>query len=104
MTTPHEDDNVRDPTPGVEAVVKTETCEFVAASDIVPPALAPEFWSEFSENAPFSWGDNNRTLVTASRFYDHCKAALGDELQGPETDEFYALLEIMGETYIDLEN
>ena len=39
-----------------------ETCEFIALTEIVPEAWRNWFYEMISENAPFSWGDNNRTL------------------------------------------
>lgn len=39
------------------------TCKFVELSNLVPSSCTPEFYVRISENAPFSWGDNNRTLI-----------------------------------------
>lgn len=84
-------------------------CTFVEVSDLVPKQWTHWFWSLISEDAPFSWGDNNRTLVTASRFHDHCM----NRLDCPEdfgitqkaVDKFLKKIADLGETmYIDLEN
>jgi hypothetical protein len=84
-------------------------CEFVEASELVPRHWQEWFWSLVSENAPFSWGDNNRTLVTADSFLEHCESRLADVVDDQitsqeELDLFFRLLEGLGDTYIDLEN
>lgn len=88
---------------------KIQTVEFYNVTDLVPEEWGSWFWGLVSGDAPFSWGDNNRTLVTASRFYDHCNEKLefvvedGDVTQD-EVDAFLKTIEDLGETYIDLEN
>jgi len=77
------------------------TCDFILASDLVPKAWSSWFWAVISDSAPFSWGDNNRTLVTASRFAEHCRNRLDDH---PRYRPFLQRLDEHGETYIDLEN
>ena len=83
------------------AKLKTHTCEFVSATDLVPGTWRGWFWELISENAPFSWGDNNRSLVTASFFRQHCEERLPE---GPATARFLGKLRRLGETYIDLES
>ncbi len=86
------------------------TVEFYSATDLVPPHWTGWFWGDISEGAPFSWGDNNRTLVTAKRFHDHCKETFDEQtceavgIPYAELEAFLAKLADMGETYIDLEN
>lgn len=82
-------------------------CAFVELTSLVPKGWGPWFYSAISENAPFSWGDNNRTLVTASDFARHCDDTL--EIHGENTSKaavtrFLNKLRALGETYIDLEN
>lgn len=60
-----------------------QTCHFVAASKIVPEQWSGWFWEAFSANAPFSWGDNDRTLITARRFAEHAEEL---EFPGEEND------------------
>jgi hypothetical protein len=84
-------------------------CEFVEASDIIPRHWQEWFWCMFSDNAPFSWGDNNRALVTASSFLEHCERSIADVgedgvIPQEELDQFFKLLESLEDTYIDLEN
>jgi hypothetical protein len=86
-----------------------QQCSFIAVTDLVPEDWRGWFWGLISDSAPFSWGDNNRTMVTASRFYDHCKDRLDDpedfDITQEDVDAFLEKIEDLGETmYIDLEN
>ena len=85
--------------------IKLETCEFVPVSSLVPKKWANGFWDVISENAPFSWGDNNRSLITAEVFADHCQNRdLEDYASEKEVERFMKTLRGLGQTYIDLEN
>lgn len=86
--------------PQVPACARVRSCSYIAATDLVPPLWRRWFWGLISEDAPFSWGDNNLSLVRASRFADHCEDRLDD---GPATTRFINKLRALGETYIDLE-
>ena len=95
------------------------TISIIEASDLIPSTL-PDFWEDLSNSdTDFTWGDNNRSIITASRFKIACESAF--ELQEfsdsdvspykdhndeylPEVKEFLNMLENLGETYIDLEN
>ena len=85
---------------------KLETCKFVPLTSLVPQNWTDWFYEFVSQDAPFSWGDNNRTLVTAKRLAEHC----GDQdlvdagATQKEADAFMAILDELFETYIDLEN
>lgn len=86
-----------------------KTCEFVEVSTVVPESWASWFWETISDNAPFSWGDNNRSLVCACDFRRHCEARLLDaaddeEVPQRDIDIFLDKLRGLGTTYIDLEN
>lgn len=90
--------------PGIPQASKVrgvQACQFVSASDLVPKRWCSWFWGKISENAPFSWGDNNRSLVTASCFADHCQQRLDDS---PASQKFLAKVRALGEMYIDLES
>lgn len=79
--------------------------EFVEAFDLTRGyAWSPEFWSVLSASAPFTWGDNNRSMVTASRLLEHVERCAFDCIPSEELDRLIARLEALGETYIDLEN
>lgn len=90
--------------------MQTETVEFIEVTDLVPAAWGMWFYGAISCDAPFSWGDNNRTLVTTSRFKDHCEEILEgvvedmDDVEQAEVENFLKMLGDLGETYIDLEN
>lgn len=94
-----------------------ETTKFVELSTIVPDVWKDWFFNDISENAPFSWGDNNRTLVSAERFKDHAEDVL--DMVESEYEEGIVLNDIKeyrqafldtlsyleaNQIYIDLEN
>lgn len=97
---------------GVKKIFKGITIhntDFVEATELVPNEWQDWFWGLISENAPFSWGDNNRTMITASSFADHCENCLDtlceDEgISQEEIAEFLDKVRSLGETYVDLEN
>lgn len=89
--------------------MKTLVIEIIEVSEIVPESWNAWFWCLISENAPFSWGDNNRSLVCACDFRRHCEDRLidaSDEENVPqkEIDKFLELLDMLGAQYLDLEN
>ena len=53
-----------------------ESCDFVPATALIPRSWDSRFWEAISENAPFSWGDNNRSLVDFRSFLNHAEEAL----------------------------
>ena len=63
--------------------LQPQTAKYVELSEIVPSEWETWFFNDLSENAPFSWGDNNRTLVDAGRFRDHAVDVL-DWVQSEE--------------------
>lgn len=89
-----------------------ETCEFVPITSIVPKEWGGWFYTSISENAPFSWGDNNRTMVDAQSFANHVDEVFSyqDGQQSADIekyqDAFYDTLNYLGakRIYIDLEN
>ncbi len=81
--------------------MRIQSCEFISATDLVPRGWDNWFWAEISEDAPFSWGDNNRSMVTASDFARHCEERLDDS---PKVKRFLRKVWALGETYIDLES
>lgn len=103
-----EDNTSHTPAPDSNALQR-KTCEFVEASDLVPTEWTPWLWSRISEDAPFSWGDNNRSMVCACDFRRHCEDRLldaSDEEDVPQEDidQFLERLRELGDLYIDLEN
>lgn len=61
-----------------------QTCKFVCVTDLVPEEWNGWFYDLISEDAPFSWGDNNRTMVSAERFAEHVLERLNDILNDGE--------------------
>ena len=93
---------------GHKRSIPVRVTEFICASEIVPSHWSPWFWEAISQNAPFSWGDNNRTFVTASRFADHCEHAIdiqqGEYPTAGAKREWLKKIRGLGQIYIDLEN
>jgi len=106
-----------------EVLKKIEACAFIPVSTIIPKEWFLWFWEVVSETRPpFSCGDCNRSMVTASEFKAYIEKALDvdepdldcgesafDEIdeQGftyAEYSRYITLLEDLGELYIDLEN
>lgn len=96
---------------------KAQTVELVPMSEIVPDEWKSWFHGWFNEGAPFSWGNNNRTLVDPIRFGHHAEDVLDNEesfssehtgrngsIKGRK--KFFSVLNQLAENgvYIDLEN
>ena len=84
--------------------IPVETCSFVKASDLFKGLN--DLWEQFIETNPnCTWGDNNRSLVTADLFIDHFDS-IGeyDEEQMAILRERIADLIEGDQTYVDLEN
>lgn len=96
-----------------------EIARFIPASELLEEEWRGWFWSAVSESSPpFSWGDNNRSLVSAERFLAHLEsikfsdAMVGladyddtDRLPKPESwEKFLERLRGLHDIYIDLEN
>jgi hypothetical protein len=87
-----------------------QSCKYVCLTDITPKEWDGWFYLAISEDAPFSWGDNNRTMVDAMSFSHHVQRVMDfhdeEEVNEKQLIEFY---ETLGElerkqVYIDLEN
>jgi hypothetical protein len=87
-----------------------KTCKFIEVSELIPPEWTSWFWSAVSENAPFTWGENNHSMVSALDFSIHCndvlvlKAQSTSYVKSSEITAFIKMLESLGNIYIDLEN
>lgn len=79
------------------------SCDFVVASELFYGLNA--LWEAFAaSNPPFSWGDNNRTLVVAVDIYDHLEPM---DVLGEQLDMLKKRIDHLpeqGQTYVDLEN
>ena len=88
------------------------TVELIELSSILPSGWGEWFSDMLSEGAPFSWGDNNRTLITAERLHNYCEDQLEyaypedvlEEVKEADIHNFLYAIKAMGQTYIDLEN
>lgn len=56
-----------------EVAFHVRHCRFVPVSLLLEEGSRDWFYSAISENAPFSWGDNDRTLIRAKRLKDYLK-------------------------------
>lgn len=86
-----------------------DTLQAVPVSTIIPSEWKGWIWSLLSEDAPFSWGDNNHTLVDPLDFWDHLENVLtldNEELVESEEGQFVKeTLRYMSNKriYVDLE-
>jgi len=78
----------------------THTCEFVLATDLFRDFPAG-VWEQLVESDPdFTWGSNNRSMVTVERVLDHMNWA---GIEYPNA--FKSLCDKVGRLmYVDLEN
>jgi hypothetical protein len=90
---------------------KFKMVTFHDITNIVPENWHSWFFGRISENAPFSWGDNNRTLITMDRLIPHLEDTFdASELEeyGVTKEEWYSYIEYLASftpmTYVDLEN
>ena len=93
-----------------------ESCDFVPATSLIPRGWDSWFWEAISENAPFTWGDNNRSLVDFPSFMQHVTARFdAGSMRVPKSQRGalaawekrmweYAQEAKHGPVYIDLEN
>ena len=53
-----------------------DTFKSVGVTQIIPEEWETWIWTDLSDGAPFSWGDNNHSLVDAVSFGDHLDSIL----------------------------
>ena len=63
--------------------IKVLTCKYVPVTSIVPVQWKEWFFAALSSSAPFSWGDNNLTMVDVERFARQCEIVLEDNCAAP---------------------
>ena len=92
--------------------LQINTVKCVGVSQIIPEDWADWIWCPLSEDAPFSWGGNNHSLVDAVSFRDHMENVLSyqddEDLKDLIQEHLPAVLDIIsyleaGHVYIDLE-
>jgi len=83
---------------------KFETCQFVLGSSIF--AGLNEAWNRMADSdPPFTWGNNNRSLVNALFIASHLDDL--DDREDSETKQIKTAvrrLRSLGDEYVDLEN
>ena len=60
--------------------IKIQTCQFIPVSSLVPNHWGEWFYAAISDQAPFSWGDNNKSLIDMERFATHCESVLEERV------------------------
>ena len=86
------------------------SCKYVCVTVIVPKQWSDWFYDMISQDPPFSWGNNNRTMVDALSFAHHVQDRLDfqDEIKISQKTlkSFYKTLDDLEKQliYIDLEN
>jgi hypothetical protein len=56
--------------------LKIESFSCVGVTQIIPKAWEDWIWTALNDGAPFSWGDNNHSLVEAAGFGEHLDKVL----------------------------
>ena len=56
--------------------LQIDTLKSVGVTQIIPDNWKDFIWTGLSDDAPFSWGDNNHSLVDAFSFGDHLESVL----------------------------
>jgi hypothetical protein len=88
------------------------TLKSVGVTQIIPEDWGNWIWGDLSDGAPFSWGDNNHSLVDAMSFGDHLDCILeykdDDELEETIKEYRPAITDTLNylqanNIYIDLE-
>lgn len=92
---------------GHKRTIPVRATEFVNVTDIVPESWARKgFFETISSNADFTWGDNNRSMITAEHFADHCERYGTDEIctTAGAYREWLKKIRRLGQMYVDMEN
>lgn len=74
-----------------------------SASVIIPKEWYHQFMLDLSNTSHFTWGDNNVTLVSATRFADACENNCEEEDFPGLSDWLKKVREIDSDIYINLE-
>lgn len=56
--------------------LQIDTLKSVGVTQIIPEQWEDFIWTGLSDDAPFSWGDNNHSLVDAFSFGEHLDSVL----------------------------
>ena len=78
--------------------------EFIRLSDIVPEQWGDWFYEMLSETNKFTWGDNNRSMVTARDVADVADELFDSEVPHYAFREWLKKVNKLDQMYVDLEN
>ncbi len=80
---------------------------FVQVSDLVPQSWYDWFWEVIADGAPFTWGDNDYSIIAVSSFINWCERVIDPEEEGmppkEDLDIFYRRLRSLGNLWLDME-
>ena len=81
---------------------KRRVCECICVSDVLPKwTQGIDIWEAIWTDAPFSFGDNNVSLITAEYFAQHLEERLDDSRR---SKGLVKRIRALGQTYLDLES
>lgn len=91
--------------------LQIESFSCVGVTQIIPEEWETWIWTALSDGAPFSWGDNNHSLVDAAGFGEHLDKVLKSsksDFQDTISDRWPAITDTLNylhanKIYIDLE-
>ncbi len=85
---------------------KIETCKFIPISALLPRGWIKWFFDGgFCEQTPFTWGGNDRSLVSADRFADYLEECIDVVFEDtPKMRRFLCKLRKLKKLYLDLES
>jgi hypothetical protein len=93
--------------------LQIDTLKSVGVTQIIPEDWGHWIWTDLSDGAPFSWGDNNHSLVDVMSFKYHLDCILKykdeDELEQTIKEHRPAIIDTLNyleanDIFIDLEN
>ena len=86
--------------------LQIDTLKSVGVTQIIPEDWGHWIWTDLSDGAPFSWGDNNHSLVDAMSFKDHLDCILkykdDDELEETIKEHRPAIIDTL--KYLEAKN
>jgi hypothetical protein len=84
--------------------VAVRATEFVEVTDLVPHAWGEWFYTRLSETSKVTWGDANRTMITAEFLADIVEDMDVEETTEGAMREWLKKVRRLGQMYVDLEN
>ena len=90
--------------------LKVQAIAFVHAVDVVPKQWHAWFWDAIAEGAPFTWGDNDYSIISMASFINWCERRIEpyevDEkspVSAEDLNAFYTRLRALGNLWLDME-